>query len=238
MRWKFLLDELLEITLPRICFACNHDIESYFKEPLCIECYKKLNFIESIYCRYCGRKLDGGNTCYQCSRTNHNNFLFLRSVFMYNDHISSLIIAYKYHNYKYLYKWFSQKMYEKFLNYYEFKGYDSITYIPLSPKRLKERGYNQTEIIAKELSNKTGITFLKDVAIKIKDTKSQVELSKEKRLNNLKDAFKVVNKDKIYGRNIIVIDDVATTMSTLNEFSKVLKESGAKNIACFTIARE
>jgi ComF family protein len=125
-----------------------------------------------------------------------------------------------------------------FLRYREFFEYDSITYIPLSKGKMRKRGYNQTELIAKEVSMILKLSFLKDVAIKIKETKNQVELSKDERMVNLKDAFMVIDKERVRGRSIVVVDDVATTMSTLNEFSKTLKESGAKKISCFTIARE
>jgi len=233
-----ILDNLINFFFPRVCFSCGNDVEFDFINPLCRECYKKLDFIENFYCRICGRKIDNGDICFLCLIEKRPNFSFLRSVFMYNDQIASLIIAYKYHNHKYLYKWFSKKLYERFLNYPEFREYDSITYIPLSKRKLKKRGFNQTQLIAKDFSNKTGLFFLENISQKIKETRNQVELSKEERKENLKDAFIIVDEKKIYDKKIIVIDDVSTTMSTLNEFSKVLIEKGAKKVSCFTIARE
>jgi ComF family protein len=235
---KKFFNYLLEFLFPRVCFSCGHDIDSDFANPLCRICYEKLDFIGDFYCRLCGRKIDSGGICYWCARTPKPNFLFLRSVFMYNDEISSLITAYKYRNYKYLYKWFANIMSISFLRYREFFEYNSITYIPLSKGKMRKRGYNQTELIAREVSMKLKLNFLKDVAVKIKETKNQVELNREERMLNLRDAFMVIDKERVRGRSIIVVDDVATTMSTLNEFSKALKESGAKKISCFTIARE
>lgn len=112
--------------------------------------------------------------------------------------------------------------------------------IPLSEKRFKERGYNQSELLAKELIAKDGsnsFTLATDVLYKTKDTKHQAEIKDRKdRLVNLKDCFTVKNAEKILKRNIILIDDVTTTGATLKEAKKVLKLAGAKKILTLTIA--
>ncbi len=157
---------------------------------------------------------------------------------MYNKEISSIIIAYKYGKYDWLYKWISRKMIDKLKDYDEFKDYNFITYVPISKKKLKKRGFNQSELIARDISNETGLSLIKDAVIKIKEGKSQVDLNAKEREENVKDSFNVIKPELIHGKNIIIIDDVATTMSTLNELAGVLKEAGAKKIACYTLARE
>lgn len=157
---------------------------------------------------------------------------------MYNKEISSIIIAYKYGKCDWLYKWISRKMIDKLKDYDEFKDYNFITYVPISKKKLKKRGFNQSELIARDISNETGLSLIKDAVIKIKEGKSQVDLNAKEREENVKNSFKVIKPDVIEGKDIIIIDDVATTMSTLNELAGVLKEAGAKKIACYTLARE
>ncbi len=110
--------------------------------------------------------------------------------------------------------------------------------IPLSKKRLKGRGFNQSELIAKYLSDKMSVRMLPDVLYKIKDTPTQVSIKdRTERLNNLKDSFEVKNKEAIMGENIILIDDVATTGSTIKEARKTLRASGAKKIIPIVVAR-
>lgn len=112
--------------------------------------------------------------------------------------------------------------------------------IPLSKKRRRERGYNQAELICKELMkfdlNKDFI-LEKNVLIKIKETKHQANINNRKeRLGNLSGSFFVKNTELIEDRNIILIDDVTTTGATLNEAKKILKQSGARKVIAFTVA--
>ena len=111
--------------------------------------------------------------------------------------------------------------------------------IPLYKKRLKKRGYNQAELLAKEIVKRGNdvFTLTTKVLYKVKDTKSQVEIrDKKERLKNLHGAFAVKNPETIHGRNIILVDDVTTTGTTLNEAKKVLEKSGARKVIAITIA--
>ncbi len=112
--------------------------------------------------------------------------------------------------------------------------------IPLSKSRKRERGYNQTELLCKELVKlDKGINFTNEneILIKIKDTKRQAHIeNRTERLKNIIGSFQVLNKEKIKGKNIVLIDDITTTGATLHEAKKVLKEAGAKKIIAFTVA--
>ncbi len=112
--------------------------------------------------------------------------------------------------------------------------------VPLSPKRYKERGYNQAEIICRklmELDNNVNFKLEKNILIKIKETEHQANIKERKdRLKNLSGSFSVKNAEMIKSRNIILIDDVITTGATLSEARKTLKQFGAKKIIAFTVA--
>ncbi|OGI63781.1 hypothetical protein A2914_01235 [Candidatus Nomurabacteria bacterium RIFCSPLOWO2_01_FULL_41_21] len=111
--------------------------------------------------------------------------------------------------------------------------------IPLSKTRQKERGYNQTELICRKIMNlgEKNLEYQKNVLIKIRETEHQARIEdKRKRLLNLIDSFGVINEELIKGRNIILLDDVTTTGTTLKEAKKVLKNAGAKKIIAFTLA--
>lgn len=102
--------------------------------------------------------------------------------------------------------------------------------IPLTKKRLKERGFNQAEEIAKELSRGFRIPLLSGILVKVKETEPQVELPKEKRAQNVKGAFVCKDRATIKNKTIILVDDVFTTGSTMEEAALVLKSSGAKEV--------
>mgnify|MGYP000341350924 CR=1 FL=1 len=113
---------------------------------------------------------------------------------------------------------------------------DVICYVPMTKKAEKKRGFNQCKVIAKNISNATGIPVRKCIK-KIRNTKEQKTLNKEERIENLSGAFKVNNVDNIKNRNVILIDDVITTGATISECQNILKKSGAKKIIVLTIAK-
>lgn len=113
---------------------------------------------------------------------------------------------------------------------------DFITYIPMRRKDINRRGYNQTKLIAKELAKLSGKpckAFLK----KTRDAKEQKTLSAKERRENMKDIFAACNIKSLYGRSVLIIDDVCTTGSTVSEAAKVLKESGAVFVAASVFAK-
>jgi ComF family protein len=109
--------------------------------------------------------------------------------------------------------------------------------VPLHPKREKERGFNQSEILGYELARLTNKKFIKNVLIKIKNTPPQSILDFKERRKNVKGVFLVKNNSFIYKKNILLIDDVYTSGFTIIECSKVLKKAGAKEIFAFTLAQ-
>ncbi|MFA6300802.1 MAG: phosphoribosyltransferase family protein [Candidatus Paceibacterota bacterium] len=115
--------------------------------------------------------------------------------------------------------------------------------IPLSPKRYRERGFNQAQLICEELIKINNLRYSVDiklensVLIKPRDTEHQARIkNRTARLKNIIGSFAVKNKEKIKERNIILIDDITTTGATLSEAKKVLKHSGAKKVIAFTVA--
>ena len=118
---------------------------------------------------------------------------------------------------------------------FDLPGLDAIVPVPLSISRLRERGFNQSLLIARVISRKFHIPLLMDNLIKIKETPPQIGLSAKKRLLNLKNAFGV--KGDIKGFKILLVDDVMTTGATVTECSKVLIKAGVKKVTVLTLAR-
>lgn len=110
-----------------------------------------------------------------------------------------------------------------------------ITAVPLSAQKLQKRGFNQSELLAQEAAKILGLPF-KQVVKKVKETQSQVGLTRKKRLENVRGAF--ATSTPLTGKNILVIDDIITTGATLKEVAKTLKDAGAKRILSFTIGHQ
>ena len=116
--------------------------------------------------------------------------------------------------------------------------HDIIIPVPISKKRKKERGYNQSLLIARKISSKEKIKLGDKVISKVKNNNTQSKLNKEERAENVKNVYKITKDKEIINKNILLIDDIYTTGATLNECSRMLKQAGAKKIDVLTIAKD
>ena len=114
--------------------------------------------------------------------------------------------------------------------------FDLVIPVPLGKSRMKTRGYNQTVLFARPIAKALKVPMLSDALFRIRETRPQVGLNLEERKNNLSGAFKAQGKG-IRGKSVLLVDDVATTCSTLNECARELGTVGASNVFCFTLAR-
>lgn len=109
--------------------------------------------------------------------------------------------------------------------------------VPLHPKRLKWRGYNQTAVISEEIAKLTGVAYFGDTVLsRVKNTISQTGLDHSERKENIGGAFVVKNMFAVKGKSVMLVDDVLTTGATVSECAKILKKSGAKDVLCLTAA--
>ena len=120
------------------------------------------------------------------------------------------------------------------------KKYDIIIIVPISKKRKKERGYNQSELIAKEISRIIDAKIVPNILYKIKNTVPQSSLNKKQREENAKGAYKARDCQKIRNKKILLVDDIYTTGNTINECAKVLVQEGINRnqIGALTIAKD
>ncbi|MBQ3005475.1 MAG: ComF family protein [Clostridia bacterium] len=205
---------LLDIIYPTHCAACGDIIEPGQK--FCKDCKSELEFIKI-----------------KQYKNKNNKFDRLISVFCYKDAAKRVVLRYKFHGKKYLYKTMAEYMFREFEENYDDINFDYITNIPMSFSEYMNRGFNQTKVLAKALSRKTKIKYKKLLRKKF-STKNQVGLTAKERAENLKGCFE--NTENIKGKTILLVDDVKTTGATLNECSKVLRKAGAKGIYCITFA--
>ncbi|WP_300756644.1 ComF family protein [uncultured Brachyspira sp.] len=238
---KHLYSTIASIIFPNHCIICGNIIESSNMNYICIDCInKKLDYIhkdEYIRCNRCGKVLEIINSICICQ---YEDIYFdeCKSMLYYTDNAADII-----HKMKFSHRYLICHDFAAMLSYY-YKDYilkyDAITFVPLGKKRLLERGYNQSELIAKNISKILNIKLIDDIIIRKKETKALSSLnSKTERINMIENAFLVNNDYHSFNKiNLLIIDDVITTGSTLNEISKEIKKLECINkIGVLTAAR-
>lgn len=118
------------------------------------------------------------------------------------------------------------------------KSYDTIIPVPISKKRRQKRGYNQSELIAREIAKRAKIDYNNQCLLKTKNIIEQSKLNKEERQQNIQGAYQIVQTKKIANKKILLIDDIYTTGNTANECSKTLEQANPKKIGVLTIAKD
>ena len=240
---QYLLSWALELVFPKKCVICGKFSGPKFSGYLCKKCLNTIPTHSSFGCIGCQRTVSLGQTCNLCSKTNYIDQLLVVADYK-NQTLIKLIKLFKYRFIEELgfslslltKKYLIRLAKTKKLNFMEENPI--VLPIPLSKRRLNWRGFNQSEILASLLADNFQLKQESDVIIKTYQSKPQAEIKdREERLDNLSGVFKVVRPDKIVGKNILLIDDVCTTGTTLNECAKILKENGAKKITGLVIAR-
>ncbi|MBQ8726498.1 MAG: ComF family protein [Clostridia bacterium] len=228
-----LLEDLKSIFYSRklTCSVCRR--ENFSDRTVCDECFATLPFNGESICGHCGRATPyPAEYCDYCK--NKESFIDLaRSVYDYEQPIKGLIHRFKYDGEKYLAEEFALEMNKIFTKSMGFV--DCVAFVPSTDKKLKERGYNQSRVLAEEFSKLTEIPLI-DAVQKIKETESQVGLSVKERKENLKGCFKVVEKAEVKGKTVLIVDDVMTTGSTLETLAEKLKKAGAIKVLALTVA--
>lgn len=230
---------LLDFLFPKRCINCKK-----IGEYLCPSCFSYISFNENSICLVCNRPSFDGKTHPGCKNKYSIDGSF--SALEYKKTVKKLIYQFKYKPYlSDLKSVLVDLFYESLIQDYNFyniynhkKNYTVLTPIPLHPSRLKERGYNHAEILAKELGKRFNLSVL-NLLQRTRKTKSQFGLKRDERKENLTDAFSMVPNILISQYlNIFLVDDILTTGSTLLEAAKVLKKNGAKEVWGITLARD
>lgn len=232
---KFIVKLFINTLYPDRCPSCK---KIKVGGGFCPDCWSKLIFIDKPRCLCCGKRIRVDNLiCPQCIGKKYY-FDQNISIFVYDKVIAKAIFEFKFKQKLFLSKFFALLMVKKINDF--IYHIDYIVCVPMHLKRLRKRGYNQSFLLADDISKMTLIPFLKDALSKRKNTTRQVALNSKERKRNLKNSFFVKDKYKeiLKGKNILIIDDVFTTGSTINECAKTLKkEAKAARVMSLTIAK-
>ena len=216
------------------CFGCGEELSENTLYCFCNDCISKLPFNNGKICVKCSEPIGGmGEYCIHCKNIKPY-FKKNVSVFLYKHPIDSMIRKLKYDNRKYyadtLSNFIAGEVSKMDINF------DYVIPVPMLPKRQKRRGYNQAELLCVSLKNNLMLNVDAGILIKNRDTRSQARLTRSERIENLENAFTVTDKSKIKGKIILLVDDVFTTGTTINECSKTLLDAGAKDVYSITLA--
>lgn len=194
---------------------------------ICLFCKGKSTIIKSCICKECEERLEVIN-----KEIYLNSYYISKVVYSlaYNRFIREKLKEYKFNGKNYLYKPFGEIMLNTINQKNLCSEIDLIMYVPSHRRKEALRGYNQSELLARYIAKFFNITLSSKNLIKIKWTKDQSQLQRLDRIKNLKGSFQVRNKEEIKFKKILLIDDIITTGTTMEECSKVLLHNGAKEV--------
>lgn len=236
---KFPINNIIDLAFPRICIVCREKLST--DKWLCAKCIENLenNSAYREACPLCGQN----RQLRRCTCEYHwpQPFESIYSLFDFDDTIKAIVHEFKYGGKKRLAfdmgKAFGEAVPASF-----FEGMDAMVPVPLHFFRSLKRGYNQADHFARGLARcrKEGIAYMPDVLVRKRITKSQTKLSRSVRQANVAGAFAVSKrkKDRVSGKNIIIIDDIVTTAATTAECARALLSAGCGKIRVLSLARD
>jgi competence protein ComFC len=235
-----LKDDILDFVYPQHCAICKQHLKREERD-VCEVCWNSLVTLPDPFCPYCRSFYEPGDTkcsfCESTGRTTEDHKIFMvRSLGRFDDYYKELIHRFKYGKKIPLGKRLAQRLGVTINGDYSLLESDFLIPVPLHKSRYRERGFNQSEVLAEEVSKITGISVLKSGLKRRKNTKDQTNLSPQQREENVRGAFAVTQPEMIKGKGIILVDDVITTGATLSECARMLKQAGAEKILGMTIA--
>jgi competence protein ComFC len=218
----------LDLIYPPVCGGCDRPGSRW-----CKDCQQNVPHLVEPLCEVCGISIGGSGLCADCQRT-RPRYRLLRSWSVFENPIRNALHKLKYRRDLALGDALAAQVCEFAV---DLKWpVEMIVPVPLGKKRLKERGYNQVNLIARPLALAAGMVFVPDGLTRIRETRSQVGLTKRERRANVNGAFLAQGKS-VKGRVVLLMDDVATTGSTLSSCAEALYAAGARDVFAVTVSR-
>lgn len=218
-----LFDKIIYSIYPLKCIFCQQLLSHDAVLHICGDCYAKLPFMEHAVI---ATSQEGEEGC--CDGA--------VSVFHYTGMVKESLIRFKFYNKPSYYRTYARLISDRLSEIVGIKQYDMVMSVPLHRHKEFSRGYNQAYLISKALSRELGLPEASRLLRRYRYTETQSLLDRQKRRQNVKGAFDVLSPKKINGKSVLLIDDILTTGSTLEECSRVLKLAGAKKVNAAVVA--
>jgi ComF family protein len=238
-----LLDEFLSTLFPRPCPLCRTVVPDK-REAFCAACLEGFQVIQEPVCSGCGYPLAGkmegeGSLCPGClsRKAPLPPSYTVRSIALYAGNVRKAILRVKYGGQTPVARPLSVFIRDHFCRLFPLSGFDRVVPVPLHPKRLRARGFNQCVLLARPLAARLGIPLDLDGIERVRHTLPQSASTEKARRKNLRGAFQVRNVSRIEGQSILVFDDIITTGATLEALADCLLSAGARRVAALTLAR-
>jgi competence protein ComFC len=222
---------------PTNCVGCGYPQSPGVQ--ICNMCLRGLTPIRAPFCWTCSRPFDGEISAeFKCPSCEGRDMGFECAVapFQATGLLRDLIHRFKYSGQYYLRHLLADFIMEGFNDDRLGTAADLIIPVPLHPVRRRERGYNQSEALAEIVSGKSGIPYASVLRRRI-PTQTQTQFDRQQRMQNLRNAFILRENRDVHGKNLLLLDDILTTGSTLAECAQVLRRAGACSIKAVTVAR-
>jgi ComF family protein len=239
------LQSIFSVLFPSDCRLCRTPLNNISRVPVCDECLAEIRPVRAPQCILCGDRLAsaqllmGDGRCVTC-RDHEPDFDRAVSFSEYKGALRGLIHLLKYEGVTSATKPLGQMLADAIAEL-SASGDSTplLVPVPLHRRRRRSRGFNQAELLAHAAAGNftDKLEIAPQVLVRHRETISQVGLSREERIENMHDAFRVTDPGRIRGRSVIVVDDVMTTGTTLSECARVLKRAGAERVWAATVAR-
>ncbi len=237
-----LFRNFIDLLYPPRCPIC-HAFLKHFDRPaegFCPDCLGAFSKLASPLCPICGRPFLSGiqedHVCEECLRK-RPFFDKALAPYLYNGRIMDAVHQYKYRGKAQMARALGPLVASFGREWMKEEKDLVVMPVPLHRKRLRKRGFNQSLLLARHVAPRLGAPVDYRSLCRIRDTQVQTGLKREERRKNVKRAFEVVDRDAVKGKTILLVDDVATTGSTLNECARVLKRAGCAKVYCLVLAR-
>jgi competence protein ComFC len=237
---KAFLDAGLSLVYPGICQVCKEKQASAQEGFVCSQCWTQVRFIRPPFCERCGLPFEGDlTTPFECANCRDVKLYFssARSAVVAKNVVLEVIHRYKYQHAL----WFEPFLTDLFLR--EAKPalatatWDLIVPVPLHSAKEREREFNQAARLARCLGSSTKIPVNEGLLSRVTPTRTQTQLTKTERAENVRKAFTMRNGQRLDGKRIVLVDDVFTTGATTNACARVLRKAGTSEVCVWTVAR-
>jgi len=236
---KLFFTVLLDFLFPPLCHVCKKYIAHAGVLHICSSCRELMPAPFHPLCTVCGIPFDGAGDDHWCSSCLQSppSFDFARAAIIHDGPGRNLIHAFKYNAKIHLRRPLALLIVENVTDFVLAHRPDLIVPVPLHVKRLRSRGFNQAVLLGEVLAREWHIPLQRQAMKRMRWTEPQINLSADLRRKNVKGAFSVSDAALVAGKRVLLVDDVFTTGSTVEECSKMLKRAGAAEVLVVTAAR-